>query len=113
MKLTQQNINLKVINYSGGTKSKMSWNLIRQIKKSNSEDLYAIKNQNGEKIFNEKYLHENRKHEKDKMNDPIIDKEVQEAIELLKACVRYFLTTFYFSPNDSPSKTVKHVFYFI
>ena len=45
---------LKVINNSGGTNSKMFWNLIRQIKKSNSEDLYAIKNQNGEKIFNEK-----------------------------------------------------------
>ena len=24
---------------------------------------------------------------------------------LLKACVRYFLSNFYFSPNDSPSKT--------
>ena len=32
----------------------MFWNLIRQIKKRNSEDLYAIKNQNGENIFNEK-----------------------------------------------------------
>ena len=84
----------------------MFWNLIRQIKKSNSEDLPAIKNQNGEKIFNEKDIrqytelyykewyskrtsltyreswteviekeiekwHEKRKHEKDKMNDPI------------------------------------------
>ena len=34
----------------------MFWNLIRQIKKINSEDLCAIKNQNGEKIFNEKDL---------------------------------------------------------
>ena len=108
---------LKVINNSGGTNSKMFWNLIRQIKKSNSEDLYAIKNQNGEKIFNEKdikqytelyykelyskrtsstyhkswtgfiekeieKLHENRKHEKDKMNDPINEKEVQQAKSL-------------------------------
>ena len=32
----------------------MFWNLIRQIKKSNSEDLHAIKNQNDEKTFNEK-----------------------------------------------------------
>ena len=32
----------------------MFWNLIRQIKKSNSENLYAIKNQNGDKIFNAK-----------------------------------------------------------
>ena len=28
-------------------------------------------------------------------------------------CVRYFLSNFYFSPNDSPSKTMKNVFYFI
>ena len=110
---------LKVINNSRGINSKMFWNLIRQIKKSNSEDLYAIKNQNGEKIFNEKdikqytelyykelyskrtsstyhkswtefiekeieKLHENRKHEKDKMNDPINEKEVQQAIKSLK-----------------------------
>ena len=27
-----------------------------------------------------------------------------------KACVRYFLTNYHFSPNDSPSKTMKHVF---
>ena len=45
---------LKDINYSGWTNSKMFWNLIRQIKKSNSEDLHAIKNQNDEKTFNEK-----------------------------------------------------------
>ena len=31
----------------------------------------------------------------------------------LKACVRYFLKSFYFSPNDSTSKTMKDVFYFI
>ena len=30
-----------------------------------------------------------------------------------KACVRYFLRNFYFSPNDSSSKTLKDVFYFI
>ena len=28
----------------------------------------------------------------------------------LKACVCYFLSKFYFSPNDSPSKIVKNVF---
>ena len=28
-----------------------------------------------------------------------------------KACVRYFLLNFYFSPNDSASKTMKNVFY--
>ena len=32
---------------------------------------------------------------------------------VLKSCVRYFLSKFYFSPNDSPSKTMKNVFYFI
>ena len=30
-----------------------------------------------------------------------------------KACVHYFLTNFYLTPNVSPSKTVKDVFYFI
>ena len=34
-------------------------------------------------------------------------------IDFFKACVRYFLTNFYFSPNNSPSKTMKDVFYFI
>ena len=29
----------------------------------------------------------------------------------IKACVRYFLTNFYFSPNDSTSKTMQDVFY--
>ena len=32
---------------------------------------------------------------------------------LLKACVSYFLSNFYFLPNNSPSKTMKNVFYFI
>ena len=31
----------------------------------------------------------------------------------VKACVRYFLSTFYLSPKDNPSKTLKNVFYFI
>ena len=30
-----------------------------------------------------------------------------------KACVRYFLLNFYLSPNDSPSESMKNVFYFI
>ena len=30
----------------------------------------------------------------------------------LKACVRCFLSNLYFSPNDSPSKTMKNVFLF-
>ena len=32
---------------------------------------------------------------------------------LVKACVRYFLSNFNSSPNDSPLKPVKNVFYFI
>ena len=32
---------------------------------------------------------------------------------IIKACARYFLSNFSFSPNDSPSKTMKNVFYFI
>ena len=31
----------------------------------------------------------------------------------IKACVRYFLTYFYLSPNGSPSKTMNDIFYFI
>ena len=31
----------------------------------------------------------------------------------LKACVRCFLSTFYFSPNDSPSKTMKNVLFHV
>ena len=34
------------------------------------------------------------------------------SLKQFKACVRYFLTNFYLSPNDSPSKTVKGVFLF-
>ena len=37
----------------------------------------------------------------------------ENPLDVLKACVRYFLSNFYFSPNDSPSKTMKNVFYFI
>ena len=32
---------------------------------------------------------------------------------VFKACVSSFLTNFYFSPNDCPSKTMKDVFNFI
>ena len=31
---------------------------------------------------------------------------------ILKVCVRYFLSIFYFPPNDSPSETMKNVFLF-
>ena len=32
---------------------------------------------------------------------------------IFKACLRYFLSLFSLSPNDSPSKNMKNVFYFI
>ena len=32
---------------------------------------------------------------------------------IVKACVHYFLSKFYFSPNDTTSKTMENVFYFI
>ena len=38
---------------------------------------------------------------------------VQEMHFILKAFVHYFLSNLYFLPNDSPSKTMKNVFYFI
>ena len=31
----------------------------------------------------------------------------------IKAYVHYFVSNLYFSPNDSPSKTMKNIFYFI
>ena len=34
-------------------------------------------------------------------------------IQSFKACVHYFLSNFYFSPNDILSKTMKNVFYLI
>ena len=37
----------------------------------------------------------------------------KEHLDWLKACVRYFHQIFIFSPNDSPSKTMKNAFYFI
>ena len=35
------------------------------------------------------------------------------SLKVLKVCVRYFLSNFYFSPDGSPSKTMKNVFHFI
>ena len=32
---------------------------------------------------------------------------------VVKACVRYFVSSFYISPNDNPSKTMKNAFNFI
>ena len=40
-------------------------------------------------------------------------KHLMQKIIFFKACVCYVLPIFYFSPNDSPSKTMKNVFYFI
>ena len=38
---------------------------------------------------------------------------VQLTSHKFKVCVRYFLSHFYFSLNDSPLKTMKNVFYLI
>ena len=38
--------------------------------------------------------------------------KVLTVVPVFKACVHYFLSNFYFSPNDSPLKTTKNVFYF-
>ena len=42
-------------------------------------------------------------------------KTKKEKIKLVifKACVCYFLSKLYFSPNDSPVKTMKNIFHFI
>ena len=34
-------------------------------------------------------------------------------VSTIKACVRYLLSNFYFSPNDSPSKTMNEKMFFI
>ena len=36
-----------------------------------------------------------------------------DLLHKLKTCVCYFLSIFYFSPNNRPSKTMKNVLYFI
>ena len=36
---------------------------------------------------------------------------MQQQFLFIKACVCYFLLNFYFSPNDSPSKMMKNVFF--
>ena len=37
----------------------------------------------------------------------------RSAVFIVKACVRYFLSNDYFSPDDGPLKTMKNVYYFI
>ena len=39
--------------------------------------------------------------------------QAQKSVAMFKACVRYFYQIFIFSPNDSPSKTMKNAFCFI
>ena len=38
---------------------------------------------------------------------------LEQGVKYLKACVRHSHQIFIFSPNDSPSKTMKNAFYFI
>ena len=50
------------------------------------------------------------------INSQNINQEIGVLVKLIleiKACVRYFLKFFCLAPNESPSKTMKDVFYFI
>ena len=50
------------------------------------------------------------------INSQNINQEIGVLVKLIleiKACVRYLLTNFCFAPNESPSKAMKDVFYFI
>ena len=44
---------------------------------------------------------------------PLLQNVAPLKVTIIKACVRYFLSNLYFSLNDSPSKTMKNVFYII
>ena len=46
------------------------------------------------------------------ITDISTENDIGEHVEF-KACVRYFCQIFIFSSNDSPSKTIKNIFYFI
>ena len=43
----------------------------------------------------------------------IKDTKIKSGASIVKACVCYFHQIFIFSPNDSPSKTMKNDFYFV
>ena len=47
------------------------------------------------------------------MSGPDLTNQIISILVKFKACVHYFLSNLYFSLNDSPSKTMKNVFYFI
>ena len=79
-----QFLDLAVLNFSKGTNTKL-WEILSR---------YILENN---------YFEKNRELS---MKNPI-EKSI------FKACVCYFLSNFYFSPNDSPSKTMKNAFYFI
>ena len=50
----------------------------------------------------------------DELHKPIIKNfKRRKVYSSFKACIRYFYQIFIFSPNDSPSKTMKNAFYFI
>ena len=40
-----------------------------------------------------------------------LQKVIFNQIVIFKACVSYFLSNFYFSPNDNPSKAMKNVLF--
>ena len=58
------------------------------------------------KGFNSKKIDFSNKSERER-NELLIERNI------FKACVRYFLSDFYFSSNDNPLKTMKNVFSFI
>ena len=47
------------------------------------------------------------------MQQVCVSLSAENTVSMLKVCLPYFLTNFYFSPNDGPSETMKDVFYFI
>ena len=53
MKLKQLRKNLNNITENGGTNSKQFWNLVRSMKRNNTEDMYAITTEYGQRFFSE------------------------------------------------------------
>ena len=53
MKLKQLRKNLNNITENGGTNSKQFWNLVRSMRRNNTEDMYAITTEYGQRFFSE------------------------------------------------------------
>ena len=63
-------------------------------------------------MFYIRYIHRERDRDRqtDRQTDSLYYRAICKSIKLVSAI---FYQNFIFSPNDSPSKTVKNVFYFI